>query len=56
MEQSFIFNIQESIETDLSNYPEFKFIPIYKYLKKSNNKIIRFLNRFLYPLRLNRVT
>ncbi len=49
----FIFlTYEESIETDLSNYPEFKFIPIYKYLKKSNNKIIRFFKSFLIPFKI----
>tara|TARA_Y100001958_G_C21248537_1_gene581432 strand:+ start:14981 stop:16096 length:1116 start_codon:yes stop_codon:yes gene_type:complete len=49
----FIFlTYEESIEQHINNYPEFKFIPIYKYLGKSNNKLIRFLKSFFIPFKI----
>jgi len=46
------FTYDQSLKIDTNEYPEFKFIPLYKYLKKSNNKIIRFLKSFLIPFRI----
>ena len=49
------FTYDESLEPEIKNYPEFKFIPLYKYLKKSNNKILRFLKSFFIPFKIKSV-
>ena len=43
---------EENLEPEVNNYPEFKFIPLYKDLKKSNNKFIRLFKSFLIPFRI----
>lgn len=49
----FIFlTYEENLEPEVNDYPEFKFIPLYKGLKKSNNKFIRLFKSFLIPFRI----
>ena len=39
---------------EVIDFPEFEFIPIYKYIKISNNKIIRFLRSFIIPFKIKK--
>jgi glycosyltransferase involved in cell wall biosynthesis len=49
----FIFlTYEESLGEDINSYSEFKFIPLYKDLKKSNNKLLRFFKSFFIPFKI----
>ena len=50
----FIFlTYEENLEPEVNDYPEFKFIPLYKGLKSQTTNLFDYLNRFLYRLGLN---
>ena len=46
------FTYDEKIPSYLNKKNDFEFIPIYKYLKKSENKLLRFLKSFLIPFKI----
>lgn len=48
------FTYDKELVSKVKDFPEFEFIPIYKYVKISNNKIIRFLKSFIIPFKLKK--
>ena len=51
----FIFlTYEEEVSAIINKYNDFTFIPIYKYIKKSKNKIIRFIKSFLIPFKIKK--
>lgn len=48
------FTYDKELVSRVNDFPEFEFIPIYKYVKISNNKIIRFLRSFIIPFKLKK--
>lgn len=48
------FTYEEEPVSAINKYSEFTFIPIYRYLKKSRYKIIRFFKSFLIPFKIKK--
>lgn len=48
------FTYDKELVSKVKDFPEFEFVPIYKYVKISNNKIIRFLKSFIIPFKLKK--